>query len=379
MDAVRSTPPTQIFRLVYSTCLFCHGRLGTNDAIERFAVGRRLAFDAAKGRLWVVCGRCRRWNLTPLEERWEAIEECERAFRATRLRSSTPNIGMARLSSGLVLIRVGKPLRPELAAWRYVDVIRRRRVVALAASGVAFAAIAGIGYGAYALTGVGSIGSILLMARDAWLKDHAIHRVRISPDRWFTVRPRYLSSATWLPPNSDGQIGLELRNFKRKEPVRLTGPDAQRALRPILAHLNRRVGSRTVVNDALHLLDQIGGSPFRERDAARVLWVRHIHRIARRARPSIRAGLMPEAMHAFDTGQAWPLHLKTMSPAERLALEIDSAEADERELLAGELAGLEAAWREAEEVAAIADNLFLPTHVTEWLRAASQSEPRRRT
>ena len=30
---------------MYSTCLFCHGDLGKNAAIEHFPVGRRLAFD----------------------------------------------------------------------------------------------------------------------------------------------------------------------------------------------------------------------------------------------------------------------------------------------------------------------------------------------
>lgn len=40
---------------MYSTCLFCHAPLGANETLERFPVGRRLAFDAANGRLWVVC------------------------------------------------------------------------------------------------------------------------------------------------------------------------------------------------------------------------------------------------------------------------------------------------------------------------------------
>src|SRR5476649_1867116 len=102
---------------MYSSCIFCNGALGTNEAIEAFPVGRRLAFDAAKGRLWVVCRHCERWNLTPLEERWEAIEQCERAFRETRLRVSTDHIGLARLREGLDLVRVGAPLLPELAAW----------------------------------------------------------------------------------------------------------------------------------------------------------------------------------------------------------------------------------------------------------------------
>ena len=71
---------------MYSTCTFCHTSLGRNEAIERFSVGRRLAFDQAKGRLWVVCPNCQQWNLSPLEERWEAIEAGERLYRDTRLR-----------------------------------------------------------------------------------------------------------------------------------------------------------------------------------------------------------------------------------------------------------------------------------------------------
>src|SRR5438046_4099695 len=100
---------------MYSTCLFCNHDLGTNEVIEHFPIGRRLAFDASKGRLWVVCRKCERWNLTPLDERWEAIEECERLFSDTRLRASTDNIGLAKLREGLVLVRIGKALRPEMA------------------------------------------------------------------------------------------------------------------------------------------------------------------------------------------------------------------------------------------------------------------------
>jgi len=63
---------------MYTTCMFCKKPLGSNEVLETFPVGRRLAFDAAKGRLWAVCMKCQRWNLTPLEERWEAVEDCER-------------------------------------------------------------------------------------------------------------------------------------------------------------------------------------------------------------------------------------------------------------------------------------------------------------
>ncbi|HEV7594825.1 MAG TPA: hypothetical protein VGO33_07495, partial [Gemmatimonadaceae bacterium] len=110
--------------------------------MEHFPVGRRLAFDAAKGRLWVVCRKCERWNLTPVEERWEAIEECERAYRGTKLRASTDQIGLARLSEGLELVRIGQPLRPEFAAWRYGDQFGRRRRKQLMKTGAIAAALA---------------------------------------------------------------------------------------------------------------------------------------------------------------------------------------------------------------------------------------------
>src|SRR5471032_213568 len=126
---------------MYSTCLFCNGHLGQNEMVEHFPVGRRLAFDEAKGRLWVVCRKCERWNLTPLEERWEAIEECERAFRGTKLRVSTDQIGLARLKEGLELVRVGSPQRPEMAAWRYGDQFGRRRKKQILLAGAAVAVV----------------------------------------------------------------------------------------------------------------------------------------------------------------------------------------------------------------------------------------------
>jgi len=123
-----ANPRRRLEVFVYSTCLFCHANLGQNVEIESFQVGRRPAFDAARGRLCVVCRECRNWNLSPLEQRWEAVEACERMYRDTVIRVSTDNIGLATLRHGLELVRVGKPLRPEFAAWRYGSRMRRRRL-----------------------------------------------------------------------------------------------------------------------------------------------------------------------------------------------------------------------------------------------------------
>src|SRR4030095_10065004 len=106
---------------MYSTCLFCHTSLGSNEVVEAFPVGRRIAFDQKRGRLWVVCRKCERWNLSPLDERWEAIEDCERRFHDARKRVTSDNIGLAKLSEGVDLVRIGETLPPAFAAWRCGD------------------------------------------------------------------------------------------------------------------------------------------------------------------------------------------------------------------------------------------------------------------
>lgn len=112
---------------MYRTCLYCADDLGANAVLEACPTGRRLAFDGARGRLWVICVRCAKWNLVPFESRLEAIDGCERLFRDTRTRYSTDNIGLARHAGGLDLVRIGPALRPEFAAWRYGSALLHRR------------------------------------------------------------------------------------------------------------------------------------------------------------------------------------------------------------------------------------------------------------
>lgn len=56
--------------------------------------------------------------------------------------------------------------------------------------------------------------------------------------------------------------------------------------------------------------------------------------------------------------------LAKLDPELRLALEMISHEDSERRALEGELHLLEEAWRDAEEIAGISDNLFLPSDVS---------------
>ena len=64
-----------------------------------------------------------------------------------------------------------------------------------------------------------------------------------------------------------------------------------------------------------------------------------------------------------------------MNSQTRLALEMAAHEETERRAFEGELAVLEAAWREAEEIAAIADRLLMPSNVNEWLEEEKRKLP----
>ena len=113
-----------------SRCIYCRLPLTENQTLENFRIGRRIAFDPGRGRLWAVCGSCRRWNLAPIEERWEALEELEKLSRDRgRLLSQTDHIALFRLED-LDVVRVGRAQLAEEAWWRYGQELQRRRQLA---------------------------------------------------------------------------------------------------------------------------------------------------------------------------------------------------------------------------------------------------------
>jgi hypothetical protein len=368
---------------MYSTCLFCHRPLGANAVIEPFPVGRRLAFDAEKGRLWVVCHGCERWNLTPLEERWEAIEDCERRFRATPLRYSTDQIGLARLTEGLELVRIGRPLRPELAAWRYGEVFagRRRRFTHLTRAaragrwawsmllwGPIMSAVNGTG-GAM-LLGAGLAGTAI--ATDLAWGRRTVARVR-SGTLFLEIRARDVPRAELFVPEGGGEERWGLRVHHRRGTSVFAGRFARRAAGPILARLNHTGAPRDRVDTAARLLSE---SPDPERfilgtiEAARRPLVRQWdarRRAIKRDVPGrgLADALEREAVQPLLNLPDGALH--HLLPTKRLALEMALHEDAERRALEGDLGQLEEAWREAEEIARIADNLLLPESVRDFL------------
>ena len=351
---------------MYSTCLFCHTELGANEAVEHFPIGRRLAFDAAKGRLWVVCRKCERWNLTPIEERWEAIEECERSYRGTKLRVSTDHIGLARVAEGLELVRIGKPQRPEFAAWRYGDQFGRRRRKYFIQGAVALAGVAtiplvgpvlGLSFG-----GVG--GNVLNLAtfiHSAYAAKRVIARVHDNDGSVLLVRGRDAGEAEMLPPTAREPWGIRLtysapseratpwwRYGTNQEQTDLRGVDAMRAAAQLLPRFNARGASTRQLKSAIALATEY-------EDPSAVF-----DRTARIAGTN-------RSWRPFDGSPTEASRLSRVPTDVRLALEMVSHEESERRALEGELSVLEDAWKEAEEIAGISDDMFLPEEITSKL------------
>lgn len=325
---------------MFSTCIFCNGALGANEVVESFPVGRRLAFDPEKGRLWVVCRKCEQWNLSPLEERWEAFEECERLFRAARMRMSTDQIGLARIPGGLELVRVGRPLRPEFAAWRYGDQFgrRRQRAMLYAAGGIV---VVGAFFAGVAATGVG-VGGAFQLPR-ALLNMPVRARVRTRSGQVLKLRRRDLQKVRIASAADDG-FSISVTHKKRVEVFQ--GAEARRAAGIIVPKLNFMSGSKSTIAEAVAKIEDAGHP---DRFISRML----IDVMLKAPRPWSRVPLKAQNHNAISKFPA----------ATRLALEMALHEEQEQRALEGELAELERAWRDAEEIAAIADNLLLPPDV----------------
>jgi hypothetical protein len=369
---------------VYTTCYHCLGALGRNAVLAPFPVGRRIAFDVERARVWAVCAHCGRWNLAPLEERWTAVEACERLFHGASRRYGTAHVALAALRDGTELVRIGPAPRPELAAWRYGgELLRTRargsRVLLRAATAYA----PGVALARRWATGAGGtrapdeIGLRLLLTASAERADHVVAVVG-APAREPrqgdaeadapVIRRRHLADAVLVRPEAGAPWQLDVPH--ETGVVRLTGPAGLRVATALLAAVNAHGVTPAVVDAALAKVDDAADPEgyFNRvlRTAWRWQWGRPSPAPAAMAPPGGHADAS-EALAVALTGRVFwarggvgcearqPL-LRT--PLEdRLALEIAAHEDQERAALAESLVALEAAWREAEALARIVDAL----------------------
>jgi hypothetical protein len=358
---------------MFATCLFCNGALGANEALEHFPVGRRIAYDVATGRLWVVCHKCERWNLSPLDSRWEAIEEAERAFRGTKLRVATDNIGLARVSDGTELVRIGVPPPLEFAAWRYGDQFgkRHRKTMGYVALGAAvaitpligqFAAIPVLFGGGMTLSFAKAMCTSFQLTRHRDIPIQTVHNADGAP--LHLTRSTIGSARLINASNSQWALEVEhvsttpasglLKTLGYHEVVKdttgkavLTGSVAKRALGTMMPRVNIEGGSRKNVNSAVALINESSSIGNMLRNAP------------------VHSGEMRNYFKLGPQGAK----LFTLPAALRLALEMALHADDERRAMEGELIELEARWREADAIARIADNMFLPDDIDERVEA----------
>lgn len=340
---------------MYATCLFCHSNLGKNESLEHFPVGRRIAYDEFTGRLWVICRGCKRWNLSPIETRWEAIEEAERLFRSTRLRVQTDNIAMAQLRDGLELVRIGKPPRLELAGWRYGNVFgkRWRKHAAIAASSLAVSAVyfgSTIGPtvfpGLSHLAGLGSSAYLLYQGAfltSQWRERNVIRfHLRDEAGNVMGLTRRNVQEARirGVKMNDDWALNFKCRSWNDTEyaeerigSIDLEGEHALRALGTMMPYVNRAGARERQVLSAIKVIDNSAG-------------MRELFTLATRP-------LSDPAVKLITTGRT----ITGLPPDLRLAMEMVLHEESERRALEGELEVLYERWREAEEIGKIADGL----------------------
>jgi hypothetical protein len=375
--------------------------LGRNTALEAFPVGRRVAFDAPGGRLWAVCLECGRWNLAPVEERWAALEACERLFRGAARRYGTANVALAQLAGGAELVRVGAAPGPELAAWRYGGRLLRARhggERALVRAATAYAAFGdrvrrwatgSLGAGTPEERGLrlvlaapgGRAERVVAVARDARAPGGATGAG--AP----IIRRRHLAGAALVRPDAGEPWALEVPHEHGL--VRLSGAAGLRTAATLLAAVNAHGVTPEAVDAALRKVDEAVDPDGYFNRVLRAAWRWQWGRAAAGSAPGAPAaaaaavgagaeagvgaaafapgGDLAARLAVSLTGRAFwgrgglgsadRLLLLRTPLVDRLALEMAAHEDAERRALAGTLAALEAAWREAEELARIVDAL----------------------
>jgi hypothetical protein len=265
------------------------------------------------------------------------------------------------------LVRIGAPQRPEMAAWRYGDQFSRRRRRSLAWSVGIVGTVAGIAIGAPAVglaawTGIGvhliNAGRVLhekaalrtklpvagatqpLIVQDKHLKGVTLVRDD-NPDGWGLYVP--IARTVFSPFDEDHPPNADQLRFDWKwssAHAVFVGDEALRVAGQLLPKINRNGAGKSDVQRAVEYLETAKD---------------------------------PHTMFAKETARAHGLApldgepLTDFPSPVRLALEMILHEDVERRALEGELAMLEAAWQQAEEVAGISDGLLVPPAVDSWV------------
>lgn len=190
-------------------------------------------------------------------------------------------------------------------------------------------------------------GELLVTKQDAL--GAALLSTPASRDWQLALRHRVL-----LPTRSNVASPGRLQKLEQApQPAILSGPAAQRALAAILPHANVAGGTARSVRSAVAVIESHSSL-----DAL-------VYSASMAGQPPI--------------ARSDPNPFTNIPERMRLALEMVLHEDDERRAMEGELRLLEQRWREADEIAKIADALLIPSETEERLRKLRAKAEQRRS
>ena len=320
-------------------CLFCRANFRRNDYLEHFGAASSIAYDARRGRLWAICQRCGCWTLAPFESRWEAMEELERVVPSFRMSARTENISLHR-AERLEIVRIGTTLLREQAWWRYGRRLIHRQLASLSFTlGVGGAVVVAptIALGLAAPAAFSVVAPYLFAL--SHLAPAAVKTARFGWTGWRSDLKclrckRAFSSLSYyrmaklrvVPGKRAGDLGVRVAcPACRKPGLQLNAAEAELFVHRYLAHRNMFGASGRRIDDAAEQIDVAGSS------------TAFVSRVLRARTP-----------------------LTELNKAGIVAFEMALNDESERGLLQLKVAELQARWREAEEIAAIADGELTP-------------------
>lgn len=317
---------------LYAHCLFCGEHFPPNPMFGPLPPGLELAYDPARSRLWSICGRCRRWNLLPIDERYDAIDLLEHTVSGrAELIAHTDNIALYHHDE-LQILRIGGARFIERTTWRYGS---QGTLTATSAElrSERFAAALGAAQRLHTVPGLGRITRNLDV-------DRALDLVRWS--RFGTIawdgrapcshcgsvlQELHYDISWWLYPRIERDrlvIGVPCTRCDPWTPAKVfdvTGEDGHVALRRVLAY--QLVGARKerAVREASLILQS--------------------------------AGSADRLLQDLSTGR---MSLWRMGMQRTFALAIALDHLAEKRLLDQQLRGFESEWRLEEDLASIIDD-----------------------
>jgi hypothetical protein len=204
--------------------------------------------------------------------------------------------------------------------------------------------------------GIGGFGWMLARAAQTLISgnpEQVVAKIRSDAGSVMQVRRRHLGE-TMLGRTPDGALSIDLR-FKNGH-AEFTGREAERIAAVVIPKVNRFGGDKQAVAEAVSEIESTGGAEG-YLDHLTQLSGSMTQRRAKGAKKWWQDGGEKNLQHG----------LFGLPRQHRLALEMALHEEAERRAAQGELAELERAWKDAEEIAGIADSLLLPDSVDETM------------